>query len=257
MSIFSHIASVKTADEVAHQIEALVLEGVLRVGDQLPSERELANTTGVSRPTVRDGIKALEARGILEIRHGGGTFVSDVIGTVFSPQIISILPAHQKATRDYLEFRREFEGSCAAFAASRATKLDRELFSDLMKSMEQAPNDPEKEGDLDVEFHSLIGEMAHNLVMLHTMRSCYRLLSAGVFENRERLYSLSGSREKLLQQHRDIFDAIIARDPENAKSAAQAHIDFVSEQIILLESLDEREKIAKLRSETRKSKTEV
>ncbi|MFK5980325.1 MAG: FadR/GntR family transcriptional regulator [Rhizobiaceae bacterium] len=257
MSIFSQITSVKTADEVAHQIEALVLEGVLRVGDQLPGERELANTTGVSRPTVREGIKALEARGILESHHGGGTFVSDVIGTVFSPQIISILPAHKKATRDYLEFRHEFEGSCAAFAALRATTLDRELFSDLMGKMELASNDPEKEGDLDVEFHSLIGEMAHNLVMLHTMRSCYRLLSAGVFENRERLYSISGSREKLLQQHRSIYDAIMARNPEKARLAAQIHIDFISEQMILLESLDERERIAKLRSETRKSKTEV
>lgn len=257
MSIFSQITSIKTADEVAHQIEALVLEGVLRVGDQLPGERELASITGVSRPTVRDGIKALEARGILESRHGGGTFVSDVIGTVFSPQIIAILPAHKKATRDYLEFRREFEGSCAAFAASRATTLDRELFSELMEKMEQAPNDPEKEGEVDVEFHSLIGEMAHNLVMLHTMRSCYRLLSAGVFENRERLYSISGSREKLLKQHRAIYDAIVAGNPERARTASQAHIDFISEQIILLESLDERERIAKLRSETRKSKTKV
>jgi len=221
MSIFSQIASVKSADEVAHQIEALVLEGVLRVGDQLPSERELANITGVSRPTVREGIKALEARGILESRHGGGTFVSDVIGTVFSPQIISILPAHKKATRDYLEFRREFEGSCAAFASTRATSLDRELFSSLMERMEQTVDDPAMEGQVDVEFHSLITEMAHNLVMLHTMRSCYRLLSAGIFENRERLYSIAGSRTKLLQQHRAIYDAIMAQQPDVARTAAQ------------------------------------
>ena len=253
MSLFSQIAPAKTADEVAHQIEALVLEGILRVGDQLPGERELASTTGVSRPTVREGIKALEQRGILERRQGGGTFVADVIGTMFSPQIISILPSHKKATLDYLEFRREFEGSCAAFAASRATELDRELLSELMLKMEQISEDPAKEGAVDVEFHSLIGEMAHNLVMLHTMRSCYRLLSAGVFENRERLYSISGSREKLLSQHRAIYDAIMAKEPEKARSASQAHIDFICEQAILLETLDERDRIAKLRSETRKS----
>lgn len=251
MSLFSQIAPAKSADEVAHQIEALVLEGVLRVGDQLPSERELAASTGVSRPTVREGIKALEKRGILVSRQGDGTFVADVIGTIFSPQIVSILPSHKKATRDYLEFRREFEGSCAAFAALRVTSSDRDLFSALMKKMEQSVDDPEQEGALDVEFHSLIGEMAHNLVLLHTMRSCYRLLAAGVFENRERLYSIAGSREKLLAQHREIYDAIMSREPERARSAAQAHIDFISEQTILLETLDERERIAKLRSETR------
>jgi len=253
MSLFTQINPGKSADEVVHQIEALVLEGILRVGDRLPGERELASSTGVSRPIVREAIKHLEERGILEIRHGGGTFVGDVIGTVFSKQIASVLPHHKKATSDYLEFRREIEGASAAFASERATQNDRTLLSELMGKMEDAHAKEEfaREGEIDVEFHSLIGELAHNLILLHTLRSCYRLLSVGIFQNRERLYEISGARGKLLEQHHAIYQAIMDGDPVGARSASNEHIDFVLEQTNQLEITDERERIASLRFQSR------
>ena len=79
-AIFSRIEHSRTADEVVQQIESLILEGVLRVGDRLPGERELARQFDVSRPILRDALKVLEARGLLVTRHGGGTYVADVIG---------------------------------------------------------------------------------------------------------------------------------------------------------------------------------
>ncbi|TYK94049.1 FadR family transcriptional regulator, partial [Streptococcus pyogenes] len=77
--IFSRIDHSRTADEVVGQIEALILEGVLRPGDRLPGERDLARQFEVSRPILRDALKALEMRGLLTTRHGGGTHVADVI----------------------------------------------------------------------------------------------------------------------------------------------------------------------------------
>jgi GntR family transcriptional repressor for pyruvate dehydrogenase complex len=249
MNVFHPIQHSRSAEEVAHQIEALVLEGVLRSGDRLPGERELATDTGVSRPIVREAIKTLEERGILESRHGGGTYVADVIGTVFSPQISALLASHARATLDYLEYRREIEAIAARFAAMRATASDRDLLSELFVRMEQAfhANDFEAEGRADVEFHSLIGEMAHNLVLLHTLRSCYKLLSEGIFQNRIRLYHMPEARAKLFEQHRSIHDSILAGDPSGAEQAARDHIAYIIDATIELERRVDRERLAGLR----------
>ena len=249
MTIFNPIRHERSAREVAHQVEGLILEGVLRVGDQLPGEREIAAAMDVSRPIVREAIKQLEADGLLESRHGGGTFVADVIGTVFSPQVSRLLAAHERATADFLEYRREIESMAARLAAERSTQADREQLGRLVQRMEDAAEaeDFETEARADVEFHSAIGEMAHNLVLLHTLRACYRLLSEGVFQNRARLYRLPGGRQRLLDQHKAIALAIIAGNAAEAEAEARGHLDYVIAATADLERREERERIAELR----------
>lgn len=249
MNVFRPIQHSRSAEEVAHQIEGLVLEGVLRVGERLPGERELAVETGVSRPIVREAIKRLEDCGILESRHGGGTYVADVIGTVFSPQISALLASHSRATLDYLEYRREIEAIAARLAAQRATQADKELLAAAVGRMEAAheAEDFDVEARADIEFHSLIGEMAHNLVLLHTLRACYKLLSEGIFQNRSRLYQTPGGRTQLLAQHRAIHEAIAAGDAAEAEAAARAHISHIIEATRELERRADRERLAELR----------
>ncbi len=256
MNLFRPIQHARSAQEAAHQIEALILEGVLRGGDRLPAERELAIEMEVSRPILREAIKGLEAAGLLESRHGEGTFVADVIGTVFSPPVAQLLSSHARATRDYLEYRREVEGVTARLAAERATADDRALLGEAMDRMESAnaSGDAASEARADIEFHALIGEMAHNLVLLHTLRSCYRLLEDGVFRNRDRLYSLPDGRTRLLEQHRAIFEAIMAGDARAAEAAARSHIDYIIEATQDLERRTDRERIAGLRLAMREEK---
>ncbi|MCI5078475.1 FadR/GntR family transcriptional regulator [Oricola sp.] len=226
---FSPIDHVRTADEVCAQIETLVLEGVLRVGDKLPGERELARQFDVSRPVLREAIKDLESRGLVVTRHGGGTFVADVIGDVFSPIMLELIAKHPKATRDYLEYRRDVEGIAAAYAAERATDDDKALLTDIMTRMKAAHGEEsvKAETEIDIEFHNAVCEAAHNILLLHALRSCYRLLQNGVFFSRALVYGLPGAREALLNQHRAIYDAIMAGDPAGAKRAAEAHMEFV------------------------------
>ncbi len=107
--------------------------------------------------------------------------------------------------------------------------------------------DFEAEAKADIEFHSLIGEMAHNLVLLHTLRSCYKLLSEGIFQNRTRLYQTPDGRLKLLGQHRAIHDAIVAGDAPGAETAARAHISHIIEATLELERRADRERVAGLR----------
>lgn len=247
--LFAQISHSRTASEVVQQIELLILDGVLRDGDRLPGERDLAFDLDVSRPILREALKELEARGLLVSHHGGGTYVADIIGQVFSKPIAELISRHARATRDYLEYRRELEGLTAELAAKRATDTDRALLTRIVDDMKRAheSGNPEEELAADVEFHNAIGEAAHNIILLHTMRACYRLLSEGIFFNRKAVFALANARERLLEQHVAIHAAILSGDGAAAKRAAQAHIDFVMQAVDEASRANEWGRVAKLR----------
>jgi len=247
--IFSRIEHSRTADDVVVQIEGLVLEGVLRVGDRLPGERELARQVDVSRPILRDALKRLESRGLLVTRPGGGTHVADVIGQVFARPVLDLIATHRKAAADYLEYRREVEAIAADYAARRATDDDLALLDAIVGRMLAAheAGDFAEEAEIDVEFHNAVGECAHNIILLHTLRSCYRLLSDGIFHNRRLIFDLPGAREALLAQHRAIHDAISARDPSAARQAATDHMHFVERAMLDAERTDDWRRVSRLR----------
>lgn len=247
--IFSRIEHPRTADEVVQQIESLILEGVLRTGDRLPGERELARQFEVSRPILRDALKALEGRGLLTTRPGGGTHVADVIGQLFTKPVTDLISMHRKAATDYLEYRREIEAVAAEYAARRATSDDLALLDRIMARMDEAhrTGNFDDEAEIDVEFHHAICECAHNIILLHTLRSCYRLLSEGVFQNRLLVFNVPGAREALLSQHRAIYAAVKAGDPAAARQAAMDHITHVERTMAEAERSGDWQRVARLR----------
>jgi GntR family transcriptional repressor for pyruvate dehydrogenase complex len=135
--IFRAISQNRTSDAVIDQIERLILEGVLRSGDQLPAERELASKLDVSRPVLRTALKELEERNLIRTQHGGGTFIANVVGTVFSDEVFELIRRHPKAHSDYFEFRRDLEGVTAEHAARRATDADKLILTSIMEVMRQ------------------------------------------------------------------------------------------------------------------------
>ena len=250
---FTRIPHSRTSTEIVHQIELLILEGVLRDHDRLPSERDLSARFDVSRPILREALKELETRGLLVSHHGGGTFVADVIGQVFSKPVIELIARHQKATHDYLEYRRELEGMTAELAARRATRFDKDILTGIMEEMRSAHVAGSAEGGLktDVDLHNAIGECAHNIILLHTLRACYRLLSGGIFFNREVLFAEQDAGDRLLAQHEAIYAAIMAGDGPAARAAAQAHIDFIITATQDAERSGEWARISQLRLQQR------
>nr|MDH4441931.1 FCD domain-containing protein [Rhizobium sp.] len=141
------------------------------------------------------------------------------------------------------------EGLTAELAAQRATETDKAILARIIDDMRRAHADgpPEAELAADVEFHNAVGEAAHNIILLHTMRACYRLLSEGILFNRQAVFSLPNARERLLEQHVAIQSAILAGDPAGAKRAAQAHIDFVMQAAADSARSDEWGRVSKLR----------
>ena len=247
--MFRKVDHHRTADAVVLQLEELVLNGVLRPGDRLPAERDLAQDLDVSRPVLRDALKDLEERGLVASRQGGGTFIADVIGPIFSEPLIGLIERHPSATADYLEFRKDIEATAARHAANRATEADRASLTNILARMDTAyeAGDHDLEAKLDIEFHQTISEAAHNLILLHALRSCYRLLANGVVLNRQRLYDPNGARTDLLAQHKEIARCILDGDPDGASEASRRHIDYVQAALAAAEQNASRQSLADLR----------
>ncbi|MEM9249047.1 MAG: FCD domain-containing protein [Pseudomonadota bacterium] len=230
---FTPVESEKIATSIVRQIELLILRGILRAGERLPAERELAERLGVSRPSLRDAIAELEENGLLTRRAGAGIFVSDVLGSAFSPGLTRLFATHDEALFDYIAFRRDMEGLAAERAARLGSDTDIAVISAVFAKMEaaQPKRSAEDEAALDAQFHLAIVEASHNVVMLHMLRSMYELLRQGVFYNRQMMFRQQTTRTALLDQHRAIVTALTDRDPARARAAVEEHLDYIGQAL--------------------------
>ncbi len=248
---FHKVTPEKLSSAVVRQIELLILRGILRPGERLPSERDLSEMLGVSRPSLRDAVAELQERGLLSARAGAGIFVADVLGSAFAPALVELFATHDEAVFDYLSFRRDMEGLTAERAATHGTETDLKVVASVFAKMEAAhqKRNPADEARLDAEFHMAIIEASHNVVMLHMMRSMFELLREGVFYNRQVMFKQRTTRSALLDQHRAINDAIQARDPQAARAAVEAHLNYVEAALFAQQKADRNEEIARQRFE--------
>lgn len=247
--ISSRIKSEKVADRVAALLENNILQGIWVPGDRLPSERDLAKDLSVSRPSLRDALQKLEDNGLIESRPGGGTFVLNFLAPTLTDPLMQMFQSNPQTTTDFVEFRSIVEGNAAYYAALRATDADRQLLQTCFEAMESAhqEDDANHEADIDADFHLIIAEAAHNVVLLHIMRAMVNVLREGVFYNRMQLYTRRGARDLLLKQHRAVYDAIMGGDPDQARQAAKAHLSYVQEVMRDLEREEVRQEVSKKR----------
>ncbi|SFJ37259.1 FadR/GntR family transcriptional regulator [Celeribacter neptunius] len=246
---FQKINAEKLSASVMRQIELLILRGILRPGERLPAERDLAERLGVSRPSVREAIAELTEKGLVAPRAGAGVYVADVLGSAFSPALVKLFGAHEEAVFDYIAFRRDMEGLAAERAAKLASDTDLKVINTIFEKMEAAhpKRNPSEEARLDAEFHLSIIEASHNVIMLHMMRSMFDLLREGVFYNRSVMFKQRTNRAQLLDQHRAINTALQTRDPEAARAAVIRHLDYVEEALLDQKKFEQNEEIAQLR----------
>jgi len=246
---FKKVSAEKLSQAVTHQIEELILRGILRPGERLPAERELSERLGVSRPSLREAIAELQDKGLLTSKAGAGIYVADVLGNAFSPALVRLFSSHDEAVFDYVSFRRDMEGLAAERAAKFGSDTDLKVIQTIFDKMEIAHKrrDPSDEARLDADFHLSIIEASHNVIMLHMMRSMYELLREGVFYNRQMMFKQRATRDGLLDQHRAINTAIQARDPAAARAAVEYHLSYVEETLGDLQIAERNERIAQQR----------
>lgn len=247
--LFEPIGHESVADAAVAQVEDLIASGILRQGRKLPSERELAEMLGISRPKLREALGVLEERGLVTSRHGEGTFVSALTGQAMLPALLALYGRHEPAFFDYLEYRREQECFAARLAAERATNADKNRIEKILQDIEAAwkAEDDEAERRADHALHSAIVDASQNATLIHMMASIYELTKQGVFYNRTFLKSIDGSGQTLLDQHLELGRAVIVGDTKAAEDAARTHIDFVEKSFRIGIERQRREVLAEKR----------
>ncbi len=219
----------RVSDAVARELEERILEGSFKAGDRIPPERELAQTMGVSRASLREAIQKLVMKGLLVSRQGEGTFVTNRLDAGFTDPWQEMLSTHPSVREDLLEFRHMLEATAAECAALRATDADLERLRLSFARLEEAfaGDDLDLQVERDLAFHQAIADAAHNVIIGHQTASLLRLMRDHIRLNLGILVRLPEAREHLQQQHRAVLEAILGRRAASAREAAAQHIDFV------------------------------
>lgn len=216
------IESVSVVDAIERRIKELIASGVLKPGQQLPSERELQAQLGVSRLPLREALARLQALGLIRIRHGKGAFVEENVSrSALSDVLITFFPhSNSDRLRDLVEARGLLEGEISALASQKATAADlAELESVLSKNLE-AVLDPDRFAELDYSFHHQIATIANNsfLLLMHEALGPHIRSFINAYAHTE------ADRRRAHERNFDLLEAIKSRNPKTAAKMARAHL---------------------------------
>ena len=230
---FERVKVAKISDQIVSQIEAMIVDGRFEAGQKLPAERELAQQFSVSRQSLREAIQKLEAKGLLERRHGGGTFVTDSVNESVTTPLFELLAKHPESQFDLLEFRHALEGISSFYAALRGTDadLDRIEFS-INSIMDSQTRAIDEQVQSLVNFYLRIAEASHNVVLLHVVQGMRELLAENIKQNLEVLANNPSVVEQLNQHRLQIAKAIIDGQPEQARDACHQHLSYIEQALM-------------------------
>ncbi|ASG66504.1 transcriptional regulator PdhR [Idiomarina piscisalsi] len=227
------IKQTKLSDTIVAHLEQMIVDGRLRAGQKLPSERQLAQQFNVSRPSLREAIQKLEAKGVVERRQGGGTYVVNTVNEQLTQPLFELLAKHPESQFDLLEFRHALEGISSFYAALRGTKADLERIEESIKGIMQSQSDPINEQvDALVEFYHRIAEASHNVILMHVVQGMQELLAENIRQNLDIIGGRKELLEKLNQHRQQLVSAIVDGQPEQARDACHQHLTYI-EQILL------------------------
>lgn len=243
----------QVADVVAERIERLIVDGVLKSGEALPSERRLTDKLGASRSALREGMKLLRARGLIETVQGKGSFVRNLApqDAAASP-LLHLLGSQPRTLYDLLDVRALLEGESARLAALRATPADTILITRRYEAMMAAKGsdlDAPGHAHLDHAFHLAICQASHNPVLVHMLDSLTGPMLNSVFASVNNLYHRAPHKRRIDRQHTRLFHAVTGQLPEQARKVAQEHIRDIIDSLREIEQEEQRLVRATLRLE--------
>lgn len=228
-NLFSTVTPKKVPDFVYKQLVSLISSGRLKPGEKLPSERAMAAEMAVSRQSIREAIHRARTEGLIEVRQGGGTFVISSVRETLRPPLSIILEEQAEKIFEFLEIRKLLETWCAERASSAAKASDLRKMQGLLKKMEDLEPGDVKWEKADLDFHSCIAAASHNLIAIHIMEG---LKDSFNHYFRAKKFALRPERkDKLLKQHRGIYQAIRRKHAEEAKASILEHLEYVEEVI--------------------------
>ncbi len=220
-AVYKLVRTSRLYEQIVEQIEGSIVKGDLKAGDQLPAERDLAQRFGVSRTAVREAVKALREKGLVEAYSGRGTFITDGTTQAVRQSLDLMVKIGQPEGSTHLaEVRAILEPEIAALAAVRIQEPELTTMRDAVAAMDRAGQDPETYIEADLDFHLALAEGAANPLILSLLDSIVALLR----EQRLRIFKVPGGPERGQIHHKRILDAVDRHDSEKAREAMRAHL---------------------------------
>ena len=223
---FQAVATQRLYEQVAGQVTELVARGEFKPGDRLPPERDLAKVLGVSRPTVREAMIALEIAGLVEVRVGAGTFVTDKASNGATNRLFEGVGS---SPLELIAARRTIEPQVAALAAQLATEAELTAIAETIFMIAAAQDTPSHRA-ADHQFHVRIGLASHNGILSAVVDECWAEMYSPMFERMGAITGLIATRcspqqrDQTVAEHGAVYQAIAARDPAAARSAMDNHL---------------------------------
>ncbi len=226
--MYTPIQSSKVFEKIAEQIEKRILSGELRSGDRLPTERELSEQFQASRTAVREAMKTLAQRGLVDMRPGRGTIVIDGTSQAMRHSLGLMMMVGQSGnSASLVEVREIIEPGIAALAAVRATEEEITAMREAVRVMDANLNEADAFIAADNDFHRALAKGTQNALILTLVDSIVDLLS----EQRKQIFSLSGAPERGQIHHKRILESVVQHDAEAAREAMRAHLQQVREDV--------------------------
>ncbi len=227
------IKTKKIYEEIVDQIRQLILDGHIKPGDKLPSERHLVESFRVSRASIREALSALEIMGLLEVRTGEGAYFRQLQADSMAVSLTWALSMEKGSVLEILEVRRMIEVQAAGYAAERATNEEISELESSLNSMRMSLYNSGSMGEkADHLFHYTIAKATHNKITIRLMDTISDHLQHLIRASRSKLYEGKYTPELLYQEHERIFMAIKNRNSTEARRQMIVHLDGVEEEIL-------------------------
>jgi DNA-binding FadR family transcriptional regulator len=223
--LITPIKKTRIAEEVADRIRVLMLDGTFPPGEPLPSERHLAERFGVSRGSIRDALRTLETIGLLETRHGQGTFPHELSVDRLVAPLASVMAYRSDLQDELLDVRRMFEPAVARVAALRATEEDLADLGRILDTQRQKVKIGQSAIVEDTAFHAILARSTRNRVVMSIMATLNDLL----VESRTQSLRQKGRPARSVDGHEAVVAAMRRRDAEGASQAMYNHIDQIAD----------------------------
>lgn len=228
----------KVFEYIAAHIERQIMQGELRTGDRLPTERELAEQFHASRTAVREAMKTLAQKGLVDLRPGRGTIVIDNTSQAMRESLDRLMRVnHRDSETALVEVREILEPGIAALAAARATEEDIAELQAAVAAMDEHLADADAFIAADNQFHLVLARATQNALILTLIDPIMALLS----EQRKHIFGVPGGPERGQEHHKLLLDAMLRHDPEAAREAMRAHLRQVRTDATVASELIEEE----------------
>ena len=216
----------KVYDQVIEQIKSKIKSGEIKKGDRLPSEREMAESIGVSRASVREAIRALEVVGLVESRQGAGNYIkTNFDNSLFEPLSVMFM-LQESSVEEMYDLRETLELQCAKLCAKKIEDNELALLNVIVDRMYISGSE-EESLELDIKFHYLIAKASRNVLLINVLEVISQLMDEFIRKSRMQILHEGNTKEGLLEIHENLLRALKCRDESKVYNAMKEHFNLI------------------------------